>query len=153
MTTITKTHNTITEKGIEINITVVAKRGYENVISNVWVDQPIVINKKSEINETIITMVTMGKTLVGSFSVLTAEIQKKYGFYAAFTSRVGNIGVTMMEYNDIMNFISSVKKEAELDANWIEYKNMENEAIRMDAEYEKNAKAIEKMMTLNGHTY
>jgi hypothetical protein len=173
MKTIKKQITVTTERGTEVNMTVTAVRGYEEITEKVWVDEYVECKSKKEINETTIESVVNGVTYKGGLYTIIPEKYKSQGVHAILADKIGvskavyeslnavgvhailadKIGVSKAVYESLNAVIASAKAEAETDADWIAYKEMKKRALEEEEAYYKHAKNVEDMMTLNGKTY
>lgn len=151
MKTIIRTSTVTTEKGTQLNLTVTASRGYEEVTEKVWIDEYVERTSKKEINETIISIKVNDQIYTDTFRVLRSDEAKKYNnqIYAAF----GKIGISETIYNQFCNIVAEAKAEAETDVNWIEFQIKKAQALKEEKEYYNHVKAVYNMMTLNGKSY
>ena len=152
MKTITRTSTATTEGGNQLNLTVIAIRGYEEVTEKVWIDEYVDQTIKKEINEISVSIEVKGQVFSGSFRVLESDEVKKYNnqLYASFA---GKLGVSEIVYNQFTKVISEAKAEAETDENWITLQAKKAQEMKDEKEYYDHVKTVENMMTLNGRTY
>jgi hypothetical protein len=144
MKAITRTTKVVTERGTVLNLTVTAKRGYEEVTQPVWVDESVESTSKKEINNTTITIMVSGQKYEGSFSTFVPEKYKKQGVYALFASK---IGVSRSVYDALIAVVNDAIKEAETDENWIEFQTLRAQSLKAEEEYQRHHRAVEKMMS------
>lgn len=144
MKAITKTTTVTTEKGTVLNMTVIAKRGWEEATEPVWVDESINRTSKKEINNTTITIMVSGQKYEGSFSTFVPNEYKSKGVYAIFA---GKIGLSERVYNELNTAREEAIAEAETDENWIEYQALKAQSLKAEEEYQRHHRAVENMMT------
>jgi hypothetical protein len=144
MKEINKTTKVVTERGTVLNLTVTAKRGWEEATEPVWVDESINRTSKKEINETTIVLEANGQEFTGSFSTFVPDKYKKQGVYALFASK---IGVSRSVYDALIAVVNDAIKEAETDENWKEFQTLRAQSLKAEEEYQRHHRAVEKMMT------
>lgn len=144
MKTIVKTASATTERGTSLFLTVVAKRGYEEVTQPVWVDESVSFTSKKEVNETTIVLEANGQKYEGSFSTFVPNKYKKQGVYALFANK---IGLSKNVYDSLIAVVNDAIKEAETDENWIEYQALKAQSLKAEEEYQRHHRAVEKMMS------
>lgn len=144
MKTITRTTTAVTEKGTVLNMTVVAKRGWEEATEPVWVDESVSFTSKKEVNETTIVLEANGQKYEGSFSTFVPDKYKSKGVYAIFA---GKIGLSERVYNELNAAREEAIAEAETDENWIEFQTLRAQSLKAEEEYQRHHRAVEKMMS------
>lgn len=144
MKEINKTTKVVTERGTVLNLTVTAKRGWEEATEPVWVDESVSFTSKKEVNETTIVLEANGQKYEGSFSTFVPEKYKKQGVYALFASK---IGLSRSVYDALIAVVNDAIKEAETDENWIEFQNLRAQSLKAEEEYQRHHRAVEKMMS------
>jgi hypothetical protein len=144
MKEINKTTKVVTERGTVLNLTVTAKRGWEEVNQPVWVDETVERTSRQEINETTTIIMVSGQKYEGSFSTFVPDKYKKQGVYALFASK---IGVSRSVYDALIAVVNDAIKEAETDENWIELQTLRAQSLKAEEEYQRHHRAVEKMMT------
>jgi hypothetical protein len=144
MKEINKTTKVVTERGTVLNLTVTAKRGWEEATEPVWVDESINRTSKKEINETTIVLEANGQEFTGSFSTFVPDKYKKQGVYALFASK---IGVSRSVYDALIAVVNDAIKEAETDENWKEFQTLRAQSLKAEEEYQRHHRAVENMMS------
>jgi len=144
MKTITKTTTVTTERGTILNMTVIAKRGWEEATEPVWVDESVSFTSKKEVNETTIVLEANGQEFTGSFSTFVPDKYKKQGVYALFANK---IGLSKNVYDSLIAVVNDAIKEAETDENWIEYQALKAQSLKAEEEYQRHHRAVENMMS------
>lgn len=144
MRTITRTTKVTTERGTVLNMTVVAKRGWEEVTQPVWVDEYINRTSKKEINETTTIIMVSGQKYEGSFSTFVPDQYKRQGVYALFANK---IGLSKNVYDSLIAVVNDAIKEAETDENWIEYQALRAQSLKAEEEYQRHHRTVENMMS------
>lgn len=153
MKTTVKTASATTEKGTVLNLTVTAKRGWEEVAEHLYNDgDESDVKVMKEINETTIVLEANGQEFTGSFTtgMFVPDEYKSKGVYAIFAEK---IGLSERVYNELNAAREEAIAEAETDENWIAYQAKKAQAMKDGEEYERHCKDIENAMTLNGRTY
>ncbi len=150
MKTITATATATTEKGTILNLTITSIRGWEEVTEKVWVDEYREVKNKKEIKKDEIIIEANGQKISGQFTTAISNEHKKQGLYAIFG---GKIGLSEKVYNELKSVCDAAIREAETDADWLQYKALEKAAIEAEIQRIKDMEKIENMMTLNGRTY
>jgi hypothetical protein len=144
MKTITKTTTVTTERGTILNMTVIAKRGWEEATEPVWVDETVERTSRQEISKTTISILVSGQNYEGSFSTFVPDKYKKQGVYALFASK---IGLSKKVYDSLIAVVNDAIKEAETDENWIEFQTLRAQSLKAEEEYQRHHRAVEKMMS------
>jgi hypothetical protein len=144
MKAITRTTKVFTERGTSLFLTVVAKRGWEEVTQPVWVDETVERTSRQEISKTTISILVSGQNYEGSFSTFVPDKYKKQGVYALFASK---IGLSKKVYDSLIAVVNDAIKEAETDENWIEFQTLRAQSLKAEEEYQRHHRAVEKMMS------
>jgi hypothetical protein len=153
MKTMSNTTTITTEKGTVVKMVVTAIRGYEKVKEIAFCDgDNIEIETGKDTNENNITLTINGKDYIGYFTTkMPASVLK--GCFGVFLAGNQPIGLSQVKYNELINIVNLTKKEAETDETWMVYQTKKTQLLKEEIEYDNHVKAVENMMTLNGHTY
>ncbi len=145
MKTVTKTTTVTTEKGTVLNMTVTAKRGWEEATEHLYNDgNESDVKVMKEINETTTIIMVSGQKYEGSFSTFVPEKYKKQGVYALFASK---IGLSKNVYDSLIAVVNDAIKEAETDENWTEFQTLRAQSLKAEEEYYRHHRAVENMMS------
>lgn len=69
--------------------------------------------------------------------------------HAVAVARIGHLGLTQANYDRVLAAINRAKASPE----WQAKIARQRAAYKLDEEYERHAAAVDRMMTLDGHTY
>ena len=153
MKTITKKTTVTTERGTVINFKVTETRGYEKRESVSYCDgDNVSVSKMEVIDKTIMVAEINGTSYCGDFWVgmFLPDVYKKQGVFCVFAEKVG---ISETTYNKLKEVCDQAKQEAEADEDYQAYIAKRSAALAAEAQHEKDYKAIENAMTLNGRTY
>jgi hypothetical protein len=144
MKAITRTTKVFTERGTSLFLTVVAKRGWEEVTQPVWVDETVERTSRQEISKTTISILVSGQNYEGSFSTFVPDKYKKQGVYALFANK---IGLSKNVYDSLIAVVNDAIKEAETDENWKKFQTLRAQSLKAEEEYQRHHRAVENMMS------